>query len=63
MVSRGWNQSCATAYSGQNFGWTQDANFDFKSLGRHTDFGYEVELQSVFSNSFPSEKNQRWKLT
>ena len=23
----------ATSYSGQNSGWTQDANFDFKSLG------------------------------
>ena len=53
----------SSGYSGQNSGWTQDANFDFKSLGRYTDFGYEVEFIIPFSIiPFPSGKNQRWKI-
>ena len=53
----------ATGYSGHDSGWTQDANFDFKSLGRYTDFGYEVEFIIPFSViPFPSGNNQRWKI-
>ena len=54
----------ATAYSGQNSGWTQDANFDFKSLGRYTDFGYEVEFIIPFSVFlFQVERIKDGKLT
>ena len=53
----------ATAYSGQNSGWSLDSNFDFKSLGRYTDFGYEVEFIIPFSEiPFPNGKDQRWKI-
>ena len=53
----------ATGYSGQDSGWSLDANFDFKSLGRYTDFGYEVEFIIPFSViPFPSGNNQRWKI-
>jgi len=53
----------STGYSGHDSGWTLDANFDFKSLGRLTDFGYEVEFIIPFSViPFPSGNNQRWKI-
>ena len=29
---------------GSGSGWSLDANFDYQSLGRYTDFGYEVEF-------------------
>ena len=38
--------------SGSGSGWSLDANFDFQSLGRYTDFGYEVEFIVPF-NSIP----------
>ena len=53
----------STGYSGHDSGWSLDANFDFKSLGRLTDFGYEVEFIIPFSViPFPSGNNQRWKI-
>jgi hypothetical protein len=30
-------------------GWSLDPNFDWESLGRLTDFGYEVEVKIPFS--------------
>lgn len=48
---------------GNNSGWSQDANFDFQSLGRYTDFGYEVEFVIPFSSlPFPNGKDQTWKI-
>jgi hypothetical protein len=49
--------------SGSGSGWSLDANFDFQSLGRYTDFGYEVEFIVPFSSiPFPNGVNQRWKI-
>ena len=40
-----------------------NANFDFKSLGKETDFGYEMEFIIPFSEiPFPNGKDQRWKI-
>ena len=38
-----------TSYTGQGSGWSFSRNFDFESLGRITDFGYEVEFIIPFS--------------
>ena len=49
--------------SGSSSGWSLDANFDFQSLGRYTDFGYEVEFIIPFSSiPFPNGVNQEWKI-
>ena len=49
--------------SGSSSGWSLDANFDFQSLGRYTDFGYEVEFIIPFSSiPFPNGVNQNGKL-
>ena len=49
--------------SGSGSGWSLDANFDFQSLGRYTDFGYEVEFIVPFNSiPFPNGINQRWKI-
>ena len=48
---------------GSGSGWSQDANFDYQTLGRYTDFGYEVEFIIPFSSiPFPNGKNQSWKI-
>ncbi len=48
---------------GSGSGWSLDANFDYQSLGRYTDFGYEVEFIIPFSSiPFPTGKTQRWKI-
>ena len=48
---------------GSGSGWSLDANFDYQSLGRYTDFGYEVEFIIPFSSiPFPNGKTQRWKI-
>ena len=48
---------------GNGSGWSLDANFDYQSLGRYTDFGYEVEFIIPFSSiPFPNGKIQRWKI-
>ena len=40
-----------------------DANFDFKSAGRITQDGYEIEFIIPFSEiPFPNGKDQRWKI-
>jgi len=48
---------------GNGSGWSLDANFEYQSLGRYTDFGYEVEFIIPFSSiPFPMGKVQRWKI-
>src|SRR6056300_2007851 len=34
----------SSGFGSRDSGWSLDANFDFESLGRLTDFGYEVEF-------------------
>ena len=44
-------------------GWSFSRNFDFESLGRITDFGYEVEFIIPFSEiPFPNGVDQSWKI-
>ena len=53
----------ASGFGSRTDGWSLDANFDFKSLGRLTDFGYEVEYIIPFSSlPFPNGKDQKWKI-
>ncbi len=53
----------SSGFSSRDSGWSLDANFDYESLGRLTDFGYEVEFIIPFSSlPFPNAVNQRWKL-
>ena len=53
----------SSGFGSRDSGWSLDANFDYESLGRLTDFGYEVEFIIPFSSlPFPNGKNQRWKL-
>ena len=41
----------------------KDVNFDFKSSGRITDRGYEIEFMIPYSElPFPNGKNQSWKV-
>ena len=52
-----------TSYTGQGSGWSFSRNFDFESLGRITDFGYEVEFIIPFSEiPFPNGVDQSWKI-
>ena len=44
-------------------GWSAESNYDYETVGRVTDFGYEVEFKIPFSSiSFPNSKNQKWKI-
>jgi hypothetical protein len=53
----------SSGFGSRDSGWSLDANFDYESLGRLTDFGYEVEFIIPFSSlPFPNAVNQRWKL-
>ena len=53
----------SSGFGSRDSGWSLDANFDYDSLGRLTDFGYEVEFIIPFSSlPFPNAVNQRWKL-
>ncbi|MDA9160611.1 hypothetical protein N9N86_01450 [Flavobacteriaceae bacterium] len=53
----------SSGFGSRDSGWSLDANFDYESLGRLTDFGYEVEFIIPFSSlPFPNSVNQRWKL-
>ena len=52
-----------SGFGSQSSGWSLDANFDYQSLGRLTDFGYEVEFMIPFSSlPFPNSKDQKWKI-
>ena len=52
-----------SGFGSQSSGWSLDANFDYQSLGRLTDFGYEVEFIIPFSSlPFPNSKDQKWKI-
>ena len=52
-----------TGYGGSQYNMNVNANFDFKSLGKETDFGYEMEFIIPFSEiPFPNGKDQRWKI-
>ena len=52
-----------TSYTGQGSGWGFSRNFDFESLGRITDFGYEVEFIIPFAEiPFPNGIDQEWKI-
>ena len=53
----------SSGFGSRDSGWSLDANFDYESLGRLTDFGYEVEFIIPFSSlPFPNSVNQRWKI-
>ena len=53
----------SSGFGSQDSGWSLDPNFNWESLGRLTDFGYEVEVKIPFSAiPFPNGKDQRWKL-
>ena len=53
----------SSGFGSRDSGWSLDSNFDFESLGRLTDFGYEVEFIIPFSSlPFPNSKDQKWKL-
>ena len=53
----------SSGFGRQDSGWSLDPNFEWKSLGRLTEFGYEVEVMIPFSAiPFPNGKNQTWKL-
>ena len=53
----------SSGFGSRDSGWSLDANFDYESLGRLTDFGYEVEVIIPFSSlPFPNSVNQRWKI-
>ena len=53
----------SSGFGRQDSGWSLDPNFEWKSLGRLTDFGYEVEVMIPFSAiPFPNGKDQTWKL-
>ena len=53
----------SSGFGSRDSGWSLDANFDYESLGRLTDFGYEVEFIIPFSSlPFPNSKDQKWKL-
>ena len=53
----------SSGFGRQDSGWSLDPNFEWKSLGRLTDFGYEVEVMIPFSAiPFPNGKDQKWKL-
>ena len=45
----------SSGFGSRDSGWSLDANFDYESLGRLTDFGYEVEFIIPFSSlPFPT---------
>ena len=53
----------SSGFGSRDSGWSLDSNFDYESLGRLTDFGYEVEFIIPFSSlPFPNSKDQKWKL-
>ena len=53
----------SSGFGSQSSGWSLDPNFNWESLGRLTDFGYEVEVIIPFSSiPFPNGKDQKWKL-
>ena len=44
-------------------GWSPESNYDYETVGRLSEFGYEVEFKIPFSSiSFPNSKNQKWKI-
>ena len=52
-----------TGYGGSPYNMNVNANFDFKSLGKETEYGYEMEFIIPFSElPFPNGTNQRWKI-
>ena len=52
-----------TGYGGSPYNMNVNANFDFKSLGKETEYGYEMEFIIPFSElPFPNGINQRWKI-
>ena len=53
----------SSGFGRQDSGWSLDPNFEWDSLGRLTDFGYEVEVIIPFSAiPFPKGEDQSWKL-
>ena len=49
----------SSGFGSRDSGWSLDSNFDYESLGRLTDFGYEVEFIIPFSSlPFPNSKDQ-----
>ena len=53
----------SSGFGRQDSGWSLDPNFEWNSLGRLTEFGYEVEVMIPFSAiPFPNGKDQKWKL-
>ena len=53
----------SSGFGRQDSGWSLDPNFEWQSLGRLTDFGYEVEVMIPFSAiPFPDGKDQIWKI-
>ena len=53
----------SSGFGRQDSGWSLDPNFEWQSLGRLTDFGYEVEVMIPFSAiPFPNGKDQSWKI-
>ena len=53
----------SSGFGNQDSGWSLDPNFEWSSLGRLTESGYEVEVVIPFSAiPFPNGKNQQWKL-
>ena len=53
----------SSGFGRQDSGWSLDPNFEWDSLGRLTEFGYEVEVIIPFSAiPFPNGKDQSWRL-